>query len=159
MTKKSKTQAEKIALWEKKTARATCPDEFYRLAHWLPDPCKLFGVDRVTLARWEKGESRIPFAAAQLARLLNGEMPRHFGEWHGWRFLPDGFAYPPGWGEGVHRSDIVDLWTIRKKAFMVDALIMEVERLRRDLAFYQQEAKTRARLGFAGALMDVLEER
>lgn len=159
MRKKHPTQAQKFAAWDLKIQKSTPPEEFYDLVSGLPEPEKLLGVDRVTLSRWRSGASRIPFAAAQLLRLLAGELPRHFGEWHGWRFLPDGFAYPPGWGEGVHRSDIVDLWTIRKKAFMVDALSMEVERLQRELKFYRQEAKTRARLGFAGALIDVLEER
>lgn len=159
MQKKHPTQAQKFTAWNLKLQKSTSPDEFSNLVAGLPEPEKLLGVDRVTLARWRNGASRIPFAAAQLLRLLAGELPRHFGEWHGWRFLADGFAYPPGWGEGVHRADIVDLWTIRKKAFMVDALSMEVERLQRELALYRQDAKTRARLGFAGALIDVLEER
>lgn len=143
---------------KKKTARFTPHEDFDALVRWLPDPASLFGVNRVTLARWRNGESRVPYAAAQLARLLRGELPAEFGEWRGWRFAPDGVAYPPGWGEGVRRGDIIDCWTWRRKAFLVDGLLRENERMKKELALLRQEVQIRSRLGFAGALVDVLTE-
>lgn len=157
--KKKPTQREKIAAWSKKVEKITQPDSFIELLSGIPEPEKLLGIDRVTLMRWKTGQSRIPLTATRLLQLAKGELPKWFGEWAGWRFDPEGVLYPPGWGEGLHHADIVDLWTWRRRAFMAAALEIENAHLKRDLAFYKGEMQTRQQLGFASSMIEVLQER
>lgn len=158
MKKKTLTQRQKVAAWKKKLDKTTPPETLIQLLSGIPSPENLLGVDRVTLSRWKTGKSRIPLAAVRLLQLLHGELPKCFGEWQGWRFSQAGELFPPGWGEGIHRADIVDLWTWRRRAFMAGALEAENIRLKRDLAFYRNEILKQKRLGFAQALVDVLTD-
>ncbi|MCE5180450.1 MAG: hypothetical protein LLG15_01485 [Betaproteobacteria bacterium] len=156
--KKNLTQREKIALWQKKVENFTAPNELNSLLFGIQEPEKLLGIDRVTLARWRSGESRIPLTATRFLEILRGELPKWFGIWEGWRFSPDGWLFPPGWGEGLSREDILNLWTWRRQAFMVQAMECENARLKKDLAFYKSELQTKQRLGFAESLGEVLQE-
>lgn len=156
--KKKPTQREKIAAWSKKLEKTTAPETLCNLLSGIEEPEKLLGIDRVTLMRWRNGQCRIPLTATRLLQILQGELPKWYGEWEGWRFTPDGVLFPPGWGEGLHRADIVDLWSWRRRAFMASALEIENEQLKRDLAFYKGELKTRHQLGFATSLINILKE-
>jgi len=103
--------------------------------------------------------SRVPFAAAQLCRMLKFGMPDFFGEFHGWRFLPDGTIWPPGWGEPIHRQDVVSTWFYRGQSARAASLENEVLLLRKELLFYRGQTKTRAALGCVYATADVIKER
>lgn len=157
--KKSPTQRQKITTWSKKLEKLTAPETLCDLLYGIEKPEKLLGVDRVTLARWKSGQSRIPLAATRLLQLMRGNLPKWFGEWSDWRFSPDGILFPPGWGEGLHRADIIDLWTWRRRAFLASALEIENAQLKRDLAFFKGEMQTRQQLGFASSMIEVLQER
>lgn len=159
MKKKHKNQREQIKEWAIKCAHFTAPEDFCDLVRWLPDPELLLGVDRVTLARWKTGKSRVPFAAAQLCRLLKGELPAFFGDFAGWRFLPDGEIFVPSWGEPIMREDVIGVWFWRKQALNATALGNENARLRKELLFYREQAKNRAALGCLYATAEVLNER
>lgn len=156
---KKLTQREKIAAWSKKVEKITPPETLNELLSGIAEPEKLLGVDRVTLMRWKTGQSRIPLTATRLLQILKGELPKWYGEWSDWRFSPDGILFPPGWGEGLHRADIIDLWTWRRRAFMAQALECENAQLKKDLAFYKGELQTRQRLGFAHSMIEVLQEQ
>lgn len=158
MRKKTLTQRQKIAAYQQKLDQSTDPDTLAHLVSQCPDPHRLLGVSPSTLSRWLSGQSRAPFAAVQLLRLLSGELPRHFGPWSGWRLSADGDLFPPGWGEGLRREDVLSLWGWRRRAFMADALEIENQELKKALAFYRQEHDRRRGLGFAAALVDVLYE-
>lgn len=157
--KKNPTQRQKIAAWSKKLEKITPPETLCELLYGIEEPEKLLGIDRVTLARWKSGQSRIPLAATRLLQLIRGDLPKWYGDWSGWRFSPNGTLFPPGWGEGLHRADIVDLWTWRRRAFLADELENENNRLKRELAFYKGEMQTRQRLGFASSMIEALQER
>lgn len=156
--KKKPTQREKIATWSKKLEKTTPPETLCDLLSGIKEPEKLLGVDRVTLIRWRTGQCRTPLTATRLLQILKGELPKWYGDWEGWRFTPEGMLFPPGWGEGLHRADIVDLWTWRRRAFMVQALECENAQLKKDLAFYKGELQARKPLDFAHSMIEVLQE-
>ena len=53
-------------------------------------------VHRTTIARWRKGEVRIPGKAHQVIRMLLGDMPGTEGKWTGWRFHDGDLVSPEG---------------------------------------------------------------
>lgn len=134
------------------------PLEISALVQFIPDPAALLGVNRVTLARWIKGESRVPFAAAQLLRLLAGELPRHFGPWQGWKLCANGEIIPAGWGSGFMREELIEIWKLKQEAIRARSLEIENKRLKRDLAFFRREHEEKAPIAFAMALAEVLNE-
>lgn len=152
------TQKQKLAKHRAKQEKTTDPETLRDLLSLIPNPEKLLGVSRVTLSRWEKGETRIPLSAANLLRLLSGLYPKHSGAWHGWRFTPTGEAIPPGWGNGLHREDILRLFFYRQQAERTETLEKENATLRRDLEFFRNERKKAPRMEFAAALLEVLNE-
>lgn len=58
---------------------------------------RLCRVNRVTAARWKRGQARVPFAAyALIVQDTYGLLPPIAGDaWRGWRFGQDGRFYAP----------------------------------------------------------------
>lgn len=144
----------------KKRLHHLTPAEFRALIEYTAEAeiLSLTGVSWHTLYRWKLGRSKVPHAVVHLLRWhISGQVPDGH-EWAGWVLGNDGQLYPPSWGEGFTRDDVINLFWWRKEAFRARGLERRVLELEKQVKFYRDPAHQAAKLGFMHGLVEVLHE-
>lgn len=76
------------------------------------------GVNRTTIARWERGQSRAPLAAVRLVELRASGALEPIGgpAWRGWRIGRDGLLYGPGYAQGLTPGQVAAVRWLEQSA-------------------------------------------